>query len=290
MDFKCAPDAQALGLNALRIALAVNTAPLPVFRAFSAGGVDSSGNVQMVDPYSDPIAMGGFNPSSNPPGQPTLAVDNVFHFGQADFVVRVSVMHTIWFDTGSTATRFADAVAIERGVLPGAPGTDVAVALRGADSLGSLAGLADADLIDFYGEDDGTPTQFFGGDASWKSDPSDLDGARYVQARITMISDASTGRTTAVDAPRPGLREVVPDAPRRPFPGGSRTDPRARRGAHSANGGPLRTGFPTPCAREATLAGVPGARGPSLLRARPLREGVRQSVQATSGTNLTSTR
>ncbi len=151
----------------------------------------------LVDPDLDPVAQGGFNPGS---GAPTLPRDNLFYFGQADFVVRVSVMHSIWFDAGSGSTQFADPVVIEDGVLAGPAGTQVEVALRGADSLGNLAALADAGQLDFYGDDDGTPTQFFQGDATWKTDAADLNGARYVQARMTIVSNAATGETTSVDS------------------------------------------------------------------------------------------
>ncbi len=197
MDFKCFPDSQAVGLNSFRVALAINSSPRPEFRAFSSGGVNASGQVILVDPDLDPVAQGGFNPGS---GAPTLPRDNLFYFGQADFVVRVSVMHSIWFDAGSGSTQFADPVVIEDGVLAGPAGTQVEVALRGADSLGNLAALADAGQLDFYGDDDGTPTQFFQGDATWKTDAADLNGARYVQARMTIVSNAATGETTSVDS------------------------------------------------------------------------------------------
>lgn len=201
MDFKVFPDDLALGLNALRVALPLNTSPRPEFRAFSAGGVNASGATVLVDPDLDGVAQGGFNPGS---GAPTLPRDNAFYFGQADFVVRVNVIHTIWFDTGSTSTQFVDPIATEDGVLPGPAGTQVVVALRGADDTGALGAQADAGLLDPYG--DALPQfplldpDFFQGDDTWKANASDLDGARHVQARVTIVSNAATGETTSIDA------------------------------------------------------------------------------------------
>jgi hypothetical protein len=193
MEFKCFPDGAATGMNALDISLAINSSSLPNFRAFSAGGVNQSGQTVVVDPDLAAVATGGFNPNSIPPGAATMPVDNVFFIGQMDLVVRVSRVHSVWIDTQSANTTFAPPV-VEPAAANLPAGTQVVLAFRGAASA-SPALLADADQLDAYGEPfPPNVVTYFHNDASWKSSIAALNGARLVQVRASFVSNAATNR------------------------------------------------------------------------------------------------
>jgi hypothetical protein len=200
MEFKCFADPGASGANSLDASIAVNSSPEPNFRAFSAGGVNTSGQTIVVDPDQSPIATGGFDPSSNPPGQPTLGVENTSCVGQMDLVVRVSRVHTIWVDTGSANALYSPTV-VEPGPADQPAGTRVVVAYRGATAATAGVLQGDAGRLDAYGEI-GPPDSvtFLHGDPSWKNDISQLAGARFVQARISFVSNAATGRSPRLSA------------------------------------------------------------------------------------------
>ena len=206
MEFRCYPDAGALGLNGLSVALAVNSSARPSFRAFSTGGYDVSGLPILVDPDNEPMAQGGFNPNSHPPGAKTPPLDNAFYHGQADLVVRVSRVVTKWLDVGSGQTASFAGTLLEPGGAAQPAGTRVLLAFRGASDVGSTGtppAQEDARNYDAYGDENGlngspqgcgcliTPA-FLGGDATWKSDSSSIDGARYFQLRATFVSNTET--------------------------------------------------------------------------------------------------
>lgn len=200
MEFRCYPDNSAFGLNGFQIALAINTSGRPDFRGFSTGGVNSAGQVVTVDPDNDPQMTGSFAPGSTPPGLPTPAKDNSFYYGQADFVVRVSVVFTRWFNAGSANTTWAPAV------LEPAPNfqpseTQVVLAFRGATTPGgniSTMGTTSSQPRQPYGDYGGEV--FFNGDSSWHSNISDLNGAQYIQARITFLANPISLLAPRVDA------------------------------------------------------------------------------------------
>ena len=98
--------------------LAANSSSKPYFRAFSTGGIDTSGNTVLVQPDNEDSANGGFNPFSLPnPGAPTPGRDDAFYFGAVDFVTRVSRSHSVWYETVDAAgLPFFDASA--SGVTP----------------------------------------------------------------------------------------------------------------------------------------------------------------------------
>lgn len=95
MEFKCYPDPGAIGLNAFDISLAANSSSKPYFRAFSTGGIQDS-NTIWIDPDAEEKSNGGFNPGNN--GAKTYGRDNVFYIGAADFVTRISRVHSVWFE------------------------------------------------------------------------------------------------------------------------------------------------------------------------------------------------
>jgi hypothetical protein len=216
MEFRTYVDTlnPANGSNGFRVAIAINTSANPYFRAFSTGGVNPvNGQIINVDPDAATNASGGINPIS---GAPTAPRDNVFYYGQAEFVVRVSRLHTVWFDTLATSS-FVPPV-VEAGTTGLPPGTQIQVAFRGASSIatGGASPWHDAANLDAYG-DGYTPYQltllvkpqnlyfvpaFFpaASDKSWKSNISSLSGARFIQARVTFISNAETNASASLSS------------------------------------------------------------------------------------------
>jgi hypothetical protein len=169
--------------------------------------------VKVVDPDQTSLATGGVNPQN---GAPTIGTDNVFYYGQADFVVRISRCHTRWLDTLSSQTVFAAPLLTLEGSP--APGASAVLAFRGASSVTNTLATTwlNAALYDAYGDSysaaqftalnlPGTTPftpQFFPNtsDASWRANLSGLDGARFVQVRLSFLANAATGETTAVDS------------------------------------------------------------------------------------------
>ncbi len=199
MEFKCFADANTLGVNALDASIAVNTTTVPNFRAFSDGGVNSSGQTIVVDPDLETVATGGFNPNSSPPGQRTLGVENTFYVGQMDLVVRVSRLHSVWIDTTSVNAAYAPPV-VEPAAADQPAGTRIVLAFRGATAATSTV-QSNANALDAYGEAlVQNSVTFFHNDASWKDTPGAIDGARLVQVRATFISNAATGLSARVSA------------------------------------------------------------------------------------------
>lgn len=213
-EIRTYPDVQASGVNSFSVAIALNSSARPYFRAFSSGGVHPiTGQATVVDPDQSAFATGGINPNN---GAPTLGTDNVFYYGQADFVVRISRCHTRWLDTQSSQTVFATPLLTLEGSP--APGTSAVLAFRGASSLSNALATTwrNAAYYDAYGDPysaaqiaalnlPGTTPfapQFFPNtsDASWRANLSSLDGARFVQVRLSFLANAATGATTAVDS------------------------------------------------------------------------------------------
>jgi hypothetical protein len=203
MEFRCFPDAGALGLNSFDINIAINSSSIPNFRAFSTGGTNTNGVPIQRDPDLQPQALGGFNPNSNPPGLPTIAVDNVFYIGQMDLVIRISRAHTIWFNSGSATPTYSTPV-VEPRASDQPAGTSVELAFRGASNVtGDITTTATA--LDVYGDvpiefpANGTVV-FFNNDSTWKDSVSDIQGARWFQTRITFVSNAATLLTPTLSA------------------------------------------------------------------------------------------
>jgi hypothetical protein len=189
MDFKTFPaPTTAQGTNLLSIAGVNFGINLPFFRAYSAGGIDSSQQQVLVDPASEITAK---------------VSDSGFYYGNADFVTRVAVMHTIWFDTGAVSS-FNEVVTLPPASQVPA-GLEMHFAFRGATALtGSTTAAVNANNYDPYG-DSLPPANAFGatflnGDKTWKSDISELSGAKFIQVRVTFVANADTGAVPALDA------------------------------------------------------------------------------------------
>jgi hypothetical protein len=213
MDFKCYPTSSGLGLNTFDTLLAGFpttfgfTAP-PDFRVHSTGGFDPFGFPISKDPDLESQPDGGYSTVAPvlPVGTPTDPGDSLFYLGQVDLVTRISRVHTIWFDTGDTNPDYLTTVVQDLdGSLPG--GTEIQVAYRGATSVVGTP-LSDASTLDPYGDQPvpgGTPMTFgpvasknpsvvfANGDSTWHDSVDAIDGARFVQLRITLVSDVASG-------------------------------------------------------------------------------------------------
>jgi hypothetical protein len=189
VEFRAYPDDLDRGFNPVRLLVpGVGVSGAPWFRAFSTGFANATGPATLVQPDQVQVATGGLNTLGLPTGPTDLAV----YQGQVDFVTRVNRAHTIWFDTGAPSL-FGDAVfSPSLGEL--LPGTSLVLACRGATAIGDPNGLrADATSYDPYGDFGGGQVSFLNGDRTWKASLPELDGARFVQARITVISNAESG-------------------------------------------------------------------------------------------------
>lgn len=200
IEYRCYPSDSGLGFNALDVSLAINSSALPNFRAYSSGGIDSAGVPVVVNPDTALVPSGGFNPSSQPPGQPTsFTAEDIVYLGQLDTVTRLSRAHTIWLDTGDDAPQFLNPVAAPAPSDQPA-GTAVVLEYRGATGFSAGAVPFDAARIDAYGElRTGTPA-FLGGTSTWASAISAVDGARYLQVRLTFVSSLATGASPELSA------------------------------------------------------------------------------------------
>ena len=201
MEFRCYPSETGIGLNPLQIFLASNVSAAPNFRAYSTGGFNTVGERVTKDPDLEFAPDGGFNPGSRPPGKPTArTADNALYAGQLDYVVRVSRVHTIWLDTSATTTRFAP-VVVEPPPEALPPGTALELEFRGAMNFFDAALRPfNAFALTPYGDPSQGTTQFFRDDPTWKAALSELDGARYVQVRVTFVGNVEAALVPELSA------------------------------------------------------------------------------------------
>lgn len=238
IEYRCFPSDQALGLNPLDISLAINSSAVPSFRAYSTGGVDSSGTTVRRNPDTELVARGGFNPSSTPPGAATRRADeNGFYIGQLDVVTRLSRVHSVWINSGIADPDYLDPIVLpDQADQPA--GTEIVIEYRGADgfvipNMDSVLGqTVDESLFPFnaqrlnaYGDiyvlvpdTVGNPpvsfgrhtllgapifpgeVQYLNGTSTWLSDIDQVDTARYLQMRITFVSNIETSLSPELSA------------------------------------------------------------------------------------------
>lgn len=208
MEFRCYPDTTALGLNAFEIALAANSSARPNFRAFSTGGHDTNNTQQIKDPDLETEATGGFNPNSTPPGGTTPGTDNSFYRGQLDLLTRVSLVHSIWLDTGFDMPKFAPVVVEPSASLLPA-GTQVVLAYREARQISGqdMSDTPDdistnAQKLDWYGDPEKgeVSSPVFLLDDTWRDNLSVQMGGRYFQFRITFLSNPVSNKSPELSA------------------------------------------------------------------------------------------
>jgi hypothetical protein len=224
MEIRCYPSDTGIGLNSFDVNLAVNSSALPAFRSYSSGGINTTGTPVFRNPDTELAPDGGFNPRSNPPGRRTArANDNTFYIGQLDVVTRISRVHTVWLNTFLPSPDYVDPH-----VLPAAVdqplGTEVVIEYRGATGF-ELQDLDpeldegqfpfDSDRLNAYGEIyfilNGShevlgsaqfmgQVDFFDGVRTWRPDIDEIDGAQFVQMRITFLSNIETGLSPVLSA------------------------------------------------------------------------------------------
>ena len=197
MEFRCFPSDVSLGLNAQDINLALNSSSMPAFRAFSAGGIDRFGQPVPVNPDLETNPAGGFNPNSVPPGRRTPPNDNSVYLGALDLAYRISRAHSAWIDLASASPDLVQLQTLTRGPVDG---TRIELVARGATSFGGGADPFDARQLDAYGTLVGGTVEYLGGSDDWQSDLDALDGARFVQLRLTFVNDLESGASPSLDA------------------------------------------------------------------------------------------
>jgi len=202
IEYRCYPTSQGVGLNALDVSLAINSSAMPAFRAYSSGGVNRFGMQVTVNPDTELSPQGGLNPFSSPPGQRTrFSAENVFYLGQLDTVARISRAHTIWLDTGvASPAPLAPLAAPAPAHQP--DGTAVILDFRGATgfSPNALTAPFDSRRLDAYGDLTLGTVAFRNGTATWTSDVSTLDGARYLQVRVSFVNNLVTQTSPELSA------------------------------------------------------------------------------------------
>ncbi|MAB78095.1 MAG: hypothetical protein CMJ89_01970 [Planctomycetes bacterium] len=198
MEFRCFPSAAAFGRNAFDVSLAVNSSPMPRFRVYSTGGTNTAGSLISVDPETENRPRGGFNPGSTPPGRRTRNGDNTFYIGQMDYVVRISRVHTAWFDTRDSSPDYRQPV-LEPREQP--PGTEILIDYRGATGFAASADKPfDARHLNAYGELSPNLVDFHGGSDAWTENIDEIDGARFLQMRLTFVNNIDSGEIPSLSA------------------------------------------------------------------------------------------
>ena len=225
MEFRCFPSNTGIGLNSLDLSLAINSSAIPSFRCFTTGGINQSRETVTINPDEADAPRGGYNPSSNPPGQRTnRSDDNGFYVGQLDTVTRISRVHTVWIDTSlPTPDYFNPVVLPDPGEQPA--GTQVVIEYRGAsdftfanfsptedeelykfdsrhiDAYGEIFAVDDEDIFRLLGSDEFQGgVDFVTGNAGWVADIDDIDGAQYLQMRVTFVNNILTGLNPELSA------------------------------------------------------------------------------------------
>lgn len=220
LEFRCYSSDETVGINRLDTSLAIgpvwaagatpqnalNVIPRnPVFRVFSAGGIDASEKIVYKDPDLEVVPSGGFHYEANtiaPKGAPTGGSDTYFYMGQLDFVVRVSRAHTIWHQIPDGNPIYFEPV-LEPSNADQPQGTEVQIALRGATNNGNTESRSDATTLNMYGDklDAGDPLTFYGGPyndgiaglTDWTEDVTDMEGLPFFQVRMTFVNNPAAG-------------------------------------------------------------------------------------------------
>ena len=202
MRYRCYVVGAEFGYNGSQVQIMVGSSALPAFRVFSWGGLNGS-NWEYVVPDADGAGSG-----PTPRGS-IKAYGPEIHWGQVDFVTKVSLVYTHWFNAGGAIDWFSS-LALEPTPQQSNPGTSVEVQFRTSPSINvtncinETTPLEDAsNAFDAYGEYDeniGCATVTDGSD--WVSDPSSLIPLQYpfFQLRFTFIANTQLNLEAEMDA------------------------------------------------------------------------------------------
>ncbi len=231
MDFRCFNSGTASTGNRFDHGLAHATTA-PFFRAFSAGGTNQAGAIDIIDPDSETMANGGYDPTSTPPGAETGGLDNVVYAGALDLVVRVSRVTSVFFPAidpssfadGANDTDYVNTYStphfVEPVLFPTAlqqpQGTAIELAYRASNSI--LAGSPERDLgqkMDPYGDFFRNLPENYGGgdmdgdipgvavqgnascfDASFSYDFIDMMGNNEINNNVSFVGGNANWRTS----------------------------------------------------------------------------------------------
>ena len=204
IEYRCYPSDRGVGLNRFDVIMNPFAAPLPAFRSYTAGGINTAGATVLIDPDLADVPAGGFNPISTPPNKPTNTdADSIFYQGQLDTIIRVSRIHTIWLDVGVAVSPTWQLPIFDPPSQP--TGTSVSLDYRAATGFtqgGSLAQF-DASLMDAYGN---LPASLqspnFVGGSSWSNNINVGNGARHLQVRMTFVNNIQTCLLYTSPSPR----------------------------------------------------------------------------------------
>lgn len=203
MRYRCYPRGQEFGFNGFQIQIMVGSSALPAFRVFSSGGRDGQNVWHLVRPDLPPegtAPTGGYNTVT---GAVTKNHGPELYWGMADFVTRISRVHTHWFGLGGSLASMSP-LTVEPVPSAQLAGTQVIVELRGADTI--TTGTCDDPLtrmsdFDAYGDYTGT-CSVVSGVTSWSSsvDPLITGGKDFFQIRITFVSNIKQDLDPVLDA------------------------------------------------------------------------------------------
>jgi hypothetical protein len=223
LRFRTYPQMDALSLNAFATSLMMapgsNPPNLPMFRVYSAGGQNLSGDWQGVQPdtgTSGSVPTGGYIN-----GLATAAAgDDLMYWAAADFSLEVSRMHSHWFAiSGPLNFGTIDGVIVEPTADKQPLGTSLVIEYRGSQAVSANANpfenstpLNDASVklgdtgqgdnpFDHYGD-------FVGGTGSvstpsaWTTVITDLENRsyRFIQIRVSFMAEPDLDLLPTLDA------------------------------------------------------------------------------------------
>lgn len=225
-EFRCYPTEES-SLNNFDVSIASTSSNRPFFRAFSTGGLNTSGNLVVKDPDLELTPSGGFNgnPQIGALGATTKPRDPTVYLGQLDVVLRLSRVHTIAIDAEQTygpgPEAFYDYVEPVVEPLPSEQptGTSITVAYRGDNrdqfELDGIVApdldILDASKLDVYGNvaygplaasdpETSTSRLFAFSQPNWVDGIDQVDGLRFLQARFTFVSNTASLVSPALDS------------------------------------------------------------------------------------------
>jgi len=203
MRYRCYPRGQEFGFNGFQVQIMVGSSALPAFRVVSSGGRDGQNVWHLVRPDLPPegtAPTGGYNTSN---GGVSKNHGPELYWGMADFVTKISRVHTHWFGLGGSLASMSP-LTVEPVPSVQLAGTQVIVELRGADNITTtncddpLSRMSD---FDAYGDYIGTCSTI-SGLTSWSTSVTDLitGGKDFIQVRITFVSNISQDLDPVLDA------------------------------------------------------------------------------------------